>query len=167
MVFDANGRIVSVAQKEHRQIYPKPGWVEHDPAEIIANTLEVAQEALQRAGVSAADLAAVGITNQRETTVIWEKKSGKAIANALVWQDTRVAEDVSHFAANGGQNRFREATGLPLSTYFSSLKIRWLLNNVAGAKQKADAGELLVGTIDAFLVWHLMAVRTGRSLQPM
>jgi glycerol kinase len=161
MVFDANGRIVSVAQKEHRQIYPKPGWVEHDPAEIIANTLEVAQEALQRAGISAADLAAVGITNQRETTVIWEKKSGKAIANALVWQDTRVAEDVSHFAANGGQNRFREATGLPLSTYFSSLKIRWLLNNVAGAKQKADAGELLVGTIDAFLVWHLTGGSNG------
>jgi glycerol kinase len=161
MVFDANGRIVSVAQKEHRQIYPKPGWVEHNPAEIIANTLEVAQEALQRAGISAADLAAVGITNQRETTVIWEKKSGKAIANALVWQDTRVAEDVSHFAANGGQNRFREATGLPLSTYFSSLKIRWLLNNVAGAKQKADAGELLVGTIDAFLVWHLTGGSKG------
>lgn len=161
MVFDADGRIVSVAQKEHRQIYPKPGWVEHDPAEIIVNTLEVAQEALQRAGVSAADLAAVGITNQRETTVIWEKKSGKAIANALVWQDTRVAEDVSHFAANGGQNRFREATGLPLSTYFSSLKIRWLLNNVAGAKQKADAGELLVGTIDAFLVWHLTGGSNG------
>jgi len=161
MVFDANGRIVSVAQKEHRQIYPKPGWVEHDPAEIIANTLEVAKEALQRAGISAADLAAVGITNQRETTVIWEKKSGKAIANALVWQDTRVAEDVSHFAANGGQNRFREATGLPLSTYFSSLKIRWLLNNVAGAKQKADAGELLVGTIDAFLVWHLTGGSNG------
>jgi len=161
MVFDANGRIVSVAQKEHRQIYPKPGWVEHDPAEIIANTLEVAQEALQRAGISAADLAAVGITNQRETTVIWEKKSGKAIANALVWQDTRVAEDVSHFAADGGQNRFREATGLPLSTYFSSLKIRWLLNNVAGAKQKADAGELLVGTIDAFLVWHLTGGSNG------
>lgn len=161
MVFDADGRIVSVAQKEHRQIYPKPGWVEHDPAEIIANTLEVAQEALQRAGVSAADLAAVGITNQRETTVIWEKKSGRAIANALVWQDTRVAEDVSHFAANGGQNRFREATGLPLSTYFSSLKIRWLLNNVAGAKQKADAGELLVGTIDAFLVWHLTGGSNG------
>jgi glycerol kinase len=135
--------------------------VEHDPAEIIANTLEVAQEALQRAGISAADLAAVGITNQRETTVIWEKKSGKAIANALVWQDTRVAEDVSHFAANGGQNRFREATGLPLSTYFSSLKIRWLLNNVAGAKQKADAGELLVGTIDAFLVWHLTGGSNG------
>jgi glycerol kinase len=155
MVFDAEGRVVSVAQKEHRQIYPQPGWVEHDPAEIIANTMEVAQEALQRAGLSAADLAAVGITNQRETTVIWEKKTGKAIANALVWQDTRVAEEVSRFAANGGQNRFRLATGLPLSTYFSSLKIRWLLENVAGARQRAVAGELLVGTIDAFLVWHL------------
>ena len=155
IVFDADGRIVSLAQKEHRQIYPQPGWVEHDPAEIIANTMEVAGEALKRGGMSAGDLAAVGITNQRETTVIWEKETGKAIANAIVWQDTRVAEEVSRFAANGGQNRFREATGLPLSTYFSSLKVRWLLESVAGARQRAAAGELLFGTIDAFVVWHL------------
>jgi len=155
IVFDADGRIVSVSQKEHQQIYPKPGWVEHDPAEIIANTMEVAGEALKRGGISAADLAAVGITNQRETTVIWERATGKAIANAIVWQDTRVAEEVSRFAADGGQNRFREVTGLPLSTYFSSLKVRWLLENVAGAKQRAAAGDLLFGTIDAFVVWHL------------
>ena len=161
IVFDADGRNVSVAQKEHRQIYPKPGWVEHDPAEIIANTMEVAGEALKRAGISAGDLAAVGITNQRETTVIWEKATGRAIANAIVWQDTRVAEDVSHFAANGGQNRFREATGLPLSTYFSSLKARWLLESVAGAKERAAAGELLLGTIDAFVVWHLTGGPNG------
>ena len=161
IVFDADGRIVSVAQKEHRQIYPKPGWVEHDPAEIIANTMEVAGEALKRGGISAGDLAAIGITNQRETTVIWEKATGKAIANAIVWQDTRVAEDVSRFAANGGQNRFREATGLPLSTYFSSLKARWLLENVTGAKQRAAAGELLLGTIDAFVVWHLTGGPNG------
>jgi glycerol kinase len=161
MVFDADGRIVSVAQKEHRQIYPQPGWVEHDPAEIIANTIEVAGEALKQGGMSAGDLAAVGITNQRETTVIWEKATGETIANAIVWQDTRVAEEVSRFAANGGQNRFREVTGLPLSTYFSSLKVRWLLENVAGARQRAAAGELLFGTIDAFVLWHLTGGPNG------
>jgi glycerol kinase len=155
IVFDNDGRIVSVAQKEHQQIYPKPGWVEHDPAEIVSRTLQVAEEALKNGGISAAELAAVGITNQRETTVIWERKTGKAIANAIVWQDMRVADDVARYSANGGQNRFREATGLPLSTYFSSLKVRWLLENVAGAKQKAVDGELMFGTIDAFLVWHL------------
>ncbi len=161
MVFDADTRIISVAQKEHQQIYPKPGWVEHDPSEIIARTSQVAEEALTAAGISAAELAAVGITNQRETTVIWEKKTGKAIANAIVWQDMRVADEVSRYAEDGGQDRFREATGLPLSTYFSSLKARWLLENVAGARQKAASGELLLGTIDAFLVWHLTGGRNG------
>jgi len=155
MVFDGDGRIVATAQKEHQQIYPKPGWVEHDPAEIISRTLEVAEEAMRTCGISTAELAAVGITNQRETTVIWEKKTGNAIANAIVWQDTRVADEVGRYSADGGQNRFREATGLPLSTYFSSLKARWLLDHVAGARQKAAAGELLFGTIDAFLIWHL------------
>ena len=161
MVFDADARIISVAQKEHQQIYPKPGWVEHDPSEIIARTSQVAEEALTAAGISAAELAAVGITNQRETTVIWEKKTGKAIDNAIVWQDMRVADEVSRYAEDGGQDRFREATGLPLSTYFSSLKARWLLENVAGARQKAASGELLLGTIDAFLVWHLTGGRNG------
>jgi glycerol kinase len=161
MVFDSEARIVSVARKEHQQIYSKPGWVEHDPAEIIHRTLEVAEEALTGAGISPAELAAVGITNQRETTVIWEKKTGKAIANAIVWQDTRVAEEVSRYAARGGQDRFREATGLPLSTYFSSLKARWLLENVAGARRRAESGELLLGTIDTFLVWHLTGGPNG------
>jgi len=155
IVFDADGRIVSVAQKEHQQIYPQPGWVEHDPAEIIRNTNEVAAEALRSAGISAGELAAVGLTNQRETTVIWARKTGQAIANAIVWQDTRVADEVSRYASDSGQNRFREATGLPLSTYFSSLKVRWLLNNIADARAKAEAGELLFGTIDTYLVWHL------------
>jgi glycerol kinase len=155
MVFDADGRMVSVAQKEHQQIYPKPGWVEHDPAEIIENTNEVAAEALRSSGISAGELAAVGITNQRETTVIWDKKTGRAIANAIVWQDTRVAEEAARFASNGGQDRFRESTGLPLSTYFSSLKVRWLLDNVVNARARAEAGELLFGTIDSYLVWHL------------
>jgi len=161
MVFDGEGRIVSAAQKEHQQIYPGPGWVEHDPAEIIARTLEVADEAIRRAGIAAPELAAVGITNQRETTIIWERKTGKAIGNAIVWQDTRVANEVARYAAAGGQNRFREATGLPLSTYFSSLKARWLLQNVAGAKEKAASGELLFGTVDSFLVWHLTGGVTG------
>ena len=161
MVFDADGRIVSAAQKEHQQIYSKPGWVEHDPAEIIGCTIEVADEAIRRAAIAPAELAAVGITNQRETTIVWEKKTGKAIANAIVWQDTRVAEEVARYAASGGQNRFREATGLPLSTYFSSLKARWLLQHVAGAKEKAAAGELLFGTVDSFLVWHLTGGPNG------
>jgi len=155
MVFDAEGHIVSVAQKEHQQIYAKPGWVEHDPAEIIARTIEVADQALRQAGISSADLAAVGITNQRETTIVWEKKTGKPIANAIVWQDTRVADEAARYSASGGQNRFREATGLPLSTYFSSLKARWLLQHVKGAREKAAAGDLLLGTVDSFLVWHL------------
>jgi glycerol kinase len=155
MVFDRAGRVVSVAQKEHEQIFPRPGWVEHDTAEIIRRTEEVIGEALERRGLRAADLAAIGITNQRETTVVWERKTGKPIANALVWQDTRVADDVAHFAKDGGQDRFRAQTGLPLSTYFSGLKLRWILKNVAGASERAAAGELLFGNIDTFLVWNL------------
>src|SRR5438132_4936271 len=126
MVFDAEGRIVGVAQKEHQQIYPRPGWVEHDAAEIISRTQEVAEEALRTCGISAAELAAVGITNQRETTVIWEKKTGNAIANAIVWQERRVADEVARYSTDGGQHGFREATGLPVRPYFSSLKARWL-----------------------------------------
>jgi glycerol kinase len=163
MVFDGDGRIVTAAQKEHRQIYTQPGWVEHDPAEIIRRTTEVADEAMQRAGIAPAELAAVGITNQRETTIIWEKKTGNAISKAIVWQDTRVADEVARYSASGGQNRFRAATGLPLSTYFSSLKARWILQNVASAKQKAAAGELLFGTVDSFLVWHLTGGPNGGS----
>src|SRR5262249_13561007 len=161
MVFDGHGRIVSVAQKEHQQIYPKPGWVEHDPAEIIARTGEVADQAGRGAGLAAGDLAAIGITNQRETTLLWEKKTGEAVGNAIVWQDTRVADDVARYSAEGGQNRFRAATGLPLSTYFSSLKLKWLLENTPGARQRASAGELLFGTIDSFLVWHLTGGPAG------
>jgi glycerol kinase len=155
MVFDQSARIVAVAQKEHEQIFPKPGWVEHDPLEILRRTEEVIAEALGQSGLRAADLAAIGITNQRETTVLWERKTGKPAANAIVWQDTRVAEDVAHFASQGGQDRFRLQTGLPLSTYFSGLKVRWLLENVPGAREKAAAGELLFGNIDTFLLWNL------------
>jgi glycerol kinase len=155
MVFDKSGRVVAVSQKEHEQIFPKPGWVEHDALEILRRTQEVIGDALGQRGLRASDLAAIGITNQRETTVLWERKTGKPVANAIVWQDTRVAEDVSRFASTGGQDRFRPQTGLPLSTYFSSLKLRWLLQNVPGAREKAAAGELLFGNIDTFLLWNL------------
>jgi len=155
MVFDQSARIAAVAQREHEQIFPKPGWVEHDPLEIQRRTEEVIAAALEQRGLRASDLAAIGITNQRETTVLWDRKTGRPVANAIVWQDTRVADDVARFSANGGQDRFRKQTGLPLSTYFSSLKLRWLLENVPGASEKAAAGDLLFGNIDTFLVWNL------------
>jgi glycerol kinase len=155
MVFDQSARVAAVAQKEHEQIFSKPGWVEHDPLEILRRTEEVIADALEKRGLRASDLAAIGITNQRETTVLWERKSGKPAANAIVWQDTRVSEDVARFAREGGQDRFRQPTGLPLSTYFSSLKLRWLLENIPGAREKAAAGELLFGNIDTFLLWNL------------
>ncbi len=161
MVFDKGARVVAVAQKEHEQIFPRPGWVEHDALEILRRTEEVIEEALAQRGLRAADLAAIGITNQRETSVVWERSTGRPIANAIVWQDTRVSEDVRHFASRGGQDRFRMQTGLPLSTYFSSLKLRWLLKNVPNAKKKASAGDLLFGNIDTFLVWNLTGGPSG------
>jgi glycerol kinase len=155
MIFDKAARIVAVAQEEHKQIYPRPGWVEHDPLEILHRTEEVITDALAQRGLRASHLAAIGITNQRETTVLWERKTGKPLANAIVWQDTRVADDVERFARESGQDRFRAITGLPLSTYFSSLKLRWLLQNIPGARERAAASELLFGNIDTFLLWHL------------
>jgi glycerol kinase len=155
IVFDRLGRIVSSAQREHVQIYPKPGWVEHDPEEIWRRTHAVIREAMEARGLRPEDLAAIGITNQRETTVVWHRKSGKPIYNAIVWQDTRVASSVAEFAARGGQDRYRARTGLPLATYFSGLKIRWILEEVAGAREQAEAGDLLFGNIDSFLIWHL------------
>jgi glycerol kinase len=161
MVFDQSARVVAVAQKEHEQIYPQPGWVEHDPLEILRRTEEVIGDALQRRGLRTSDLAAIGITNQRETAVVWERKTGKPIANAIVWQDTRVSDDVKRFCTAGGQDRFRQETGLPLSTYFSSLKLRWLLEHVPGAREKAAAGELLFGNVDTFLLWNLTGGARG------
>jgi glycerol kinase len=161
MVFDKSARVVAVAQKEHEQIFPRPGWVEHDALEILRRTEEVIAEALSQRGLRAGDLAAIGITNQRETTTLWDRKTGEPVANAIVWQDTRVAEDVARFAQNGGQDRFRPQTGLPLSTYFSSLKLRWLLQNVPGARDRAAAGELLFGNIDTFLLWNLTGGAQG------
>ena len=155
IVFDRAGNTVALAQKEHRQIYPGPGWVEHDPAEILANTQAVIRDALTQAGLTPADLAAVGITNQRETTVLWDRRSGQALHNALVWQDTRVDPLVAEMARADGPDRFRAQTGLPLASYFSALKLRWLLDNVPGARSRAEAGDLAFGTIDTWLLWHL------------
>jgi glycerol kinase len=155
IVFDRSGNIISMAQKEHEQIYPKPGWVEHNPEEILRRTREVMSEAMQRRNLRPRDLAAIGITNQRETTVLWDRRTGKPLGNALVWQDTRVADYVSELAQSGGQDRFRAKTGLPLTTYFSGLKIRWILENVKGAREMAESGDVLFGNIDTFLVWNL------------
>ncbi len=155
IIFDRTGRIVSVAQKEHEQIYPKPGWVEHDPGEIKRRLEEVITEAMGAKGLRPTDLAAIGITNQRETTVVWSRSTGKAIYNAIVWQDTRVADTVAEFVAKGGQDRYREQTGLPMTTYFSGLKIRWILENVPGARAGAESGDLIFGNIDTFVIWNL------------
>ncbi|MET0530766.1 MAG: glycerol kinase GlpK [Microvirga sp.] len=155
IVFDRAGSIVSVGQKEHEQIYPKPGHVEHDPLEIWRNTQAVILEALDKKGLKPQDLAAIGITNQRETTLIWDKRTGKPLHNALVWQDTRVDSIVEELAADGGYDRLRAKTGLPLASYFSGLKLRWLLDNVPGAREKAEAGDVLFGNIDTWLVWNL------------
>ncbi|MEK6541749.1 MAG: glycerol kinase GlpK [Pseudomonadota bacterium] len=155
IIFDHGGTIISVDQKEHEQIMPKPGWVEHDAAEIWRNTQSVIAGALTKAGLSAADLAAVGITNQRETSVVWNRKTGVPIHNALVWMDTRTDQLVAHFTADGGQDRLRAKTGLPLATYFSGLKLRWLLDNVPGAQAAAEAGDLLFGNMDTWLMWNL------------
>jgi glycerol kinase len=161
IIFDSSGRIVSVAQKEHEQIYPKPGWVEHDPEEIWRRVHEVMTEATQQRGIRPKDVAAIGITNQRETTIVWNRKTGVAVYNAIVWQDTRVEDYVAEFAREGGPDRFRKLTGLPLATYFSGLKIRWILNNVPGAKELAQAGDLLFGNIDSYLVWKLTGGQRG------
>jgi glycerol kinase len=155
MVFDRFGKIVSAAQKEHEQIYPKPGWVEHNPVEIWRRVQEVIKEAMQAKGLRPSDLSGIGITNQRETTLLWNKKTGRAVYNAIVWQDTRVAAAVAEFSSRGGQDRYRAKTGLPLATYFSGLKVRWILNNVPGARVAAEAGDLLFGNIDSFLIWNL------------
>ncbi|HEU4484097.1 MAG TPA: glycerol kinase GlpK [Povalibacter sp.] len=155
IVFDAAGNIVASAQKEHQQIYPQPGWVEHSPTEILRNTDDVIAAALVHGRLTAADIAAVGITNQRETTLLWDRRTGEPLHNALVWQDTRVDPLVAHFSSAGGKDRFRSRTGLPLASYFSGLKLRWLLDHVNGARKRALTGELAFGTIDTWVLWHL------------
>jgi glycerol kinase len=161
MVFDHSGRVVSVSQKEHEQIYPKPGWVEHDPMEIWARCQEVIDEAVQKAGAARDDIAALGITNQRETTVVWDRNTGEPVHNAIVWQDTRTDKLVDELSADGGQDRFRAKVGLPLATYFSGPKVRWILDNVDGARAKAEAGDLCFGNIDTWCIWNLTGGTNG------
>lgn len=155
IVFDHDGRVVSVGQKEHEQIYPHAGWVEHDPMEIWRNTREVIGEALGRADINRHVIAGVGITNQRETTIIWDKKTGEPVYNAIVWQDARTTKRCRQLIEDGGREQFREITGEPISVYPSATKIEWILNNVEGAREKAEAGDLLFGTPDTWLVWKM------------
>ncbi|MCW2289108.1 glycerol kinase GlpK [Leucobacter luti] len=161
IIFDRLGTIISVGQKEHEQIMPQAGWVEHDASEIWQNVQEVIGIALGRADLTRHDIAAIGITNQRETTVVWNRKTGKPIYNAIVWQDTRTQDIVDRLAADGGIDRFKEVVGLPLATYFSGTKIAWILENVEGARAAADAGDLLFGTTDAWVLWNLTGGAEG------
>ncbi|MDW5330374.1 glycerol kinase GlpK [Plantactinospora sp. KLBMP9567] len=160
IVFDAEGGIVSMAQREHRQIFPRPGWVEHDAEEIWAAVCQVVPEALAEAGIGADRLAAIGITNQRETTVVWDRVTGRPVHHAIVWQDTRTGPLLRRLDAEYGEQRFRDRTGLPLATYFSGPKLRWLLDNVDGLRDRAARGEVLFGTMDSWLIWKL----TGRHV---
>ena len=161
MIFDHSGNVVCFDQKEHEQIFPQPGWVEHNPDEIRSRTTEVVSGALRKGSINVDDIAAVGITNQRETTVVWNKKTGRAVYNAIVWQDTRTDKIVAELARDGGQDRFREKCGLPLATYFSGPKVRWILDNVAGAREAAEAGDVVFGNIDTFLTWWITGGPNG------
>jgi glycerol kinase len=160
LVFDQQGRIVSLSQKEHEQIFPRPGWVEHDPQEILRNVVEVVRGALDSGGLDFRDLVAIGIANQRETTVVWDRRTGQPVHNAIVWQDTRTDGLVRRLGAEHGQDRFRDRCGLPLATYFSGPKVSWLLDSAPGLRRRAEEGDLLFGTMDSWLVWNL----TGRHV---
>jgi glycerol kinase len=160
IVFDARARIVSVGQKEHQQIFPRPGWVEHDPVEIWHNVLEVVDEALAKAALTLEDVEAFGIANQRETTVVWDRATGTPVQNAINWQDIRTDHVIRELAGDVGQDRFRDRCGLPLATYFSGPKVRWLLDHVPGLGERAEAGEVLFGTMDTWLIWNM----TGRHV---
>jgi glycerol kinase len=153
MVFDHGGQVVSVDQKEHEQIYPKPGWVEHDATEIWERTQEMVKAGVDK--TQASDIAAVGVTNQRETTVVWDRSTGEPVHNAIVWQDTRTDQICNELSADGGQDRFRAKTGLPIATYFSGPKIKWILDNVDGVRSRAEAGEVVFGNIDTWVIWQL------------
>jgi len=160
IVFDAAGSIVAVAQREFKQIYPQPGWVEHDPREILATQREVAREVVRKSGVSGRDIVAVGIANQRETTLLWDRQTGEPVHNAIVWQDRRTAPQCAELARAGAEETIRAKTGLIIDPYFSGTKLAWLLDNVAGARARAERGELAFGTVDTWLVWHLTRNRT-------
>ena len=159
MVFDHGGQVVSVDQKEHEQIYPKPGWVEHDAMEIWERTQEVVRAGLDK--VQASDIAAVGVTNQRETTVVWDRTTGQPVHNAIVWQDTRTDQICNELSADGGQDRFRSKTGLPIATYFSGPKIKWILDNVDGVRARAESGDVVFGNIDTWVIWLLTGGTDG------
>ncbi|HUI88475.1 MAG TPA: glycerol kinase GlpK [Anaerolineales bacterium] len=155
MIFDHGGNVIAADRKEHRQIYPRPGWVEHDPLEIWSCTREVIAGALKKGNVNPKEIAAIGVTNQRETTVVWDQKTGEPIYHAIVWQDTRTDELINALAKDGGLGRFRNKTGLPLAAYFSGPKIKWILDHVEGARQKAERGDLLFGNVDTWVIWNL------------
>ncbi|MBF5081652.1 glycerol kinase GlpK [Quadrisphaera sp. INWT6] len=156
MLFDHDGKVVSVGQKEHQQIFPRAGWVEHDPEEIWSNTREVVGQALGKGNVSAGDIAAVGITNQRETAVVWDRTTGRPVYNAIVWQDTRTDRIVRELGElGGGAERYKDRVGLPLATYFAGPKVKWILDNVDGAREKAESGDLVMGTIETWLIWNM------------
>ncbi len=161
IIFDKSGSIVASGQLEHEQIFPRAGWVEHDPMEIWRNTREVIGQALAKADITRHDIAAVGITNQRETAVVWDKNTGEPVYNAIVWQDTRTQPIVDRLAAEGGVERFKHDVGLPLATYFSGTKIVWILENVDGARERAEAGDLLFGTTDSWVLWNLTGGTEG------
>jgi glycerol kinase len=161
MIFDHGGNVVGVHQLEHEQIYPQAGWVEHNPMEIMDRTKEVMEVALRRAGLTAGDLAAIGVTNQRETTIVWNKNTGKPYYNAIVWQDTRTDKICNDLAKDGGQDRFRPKVGLPLATYFSGPKIKWILDNVEGVRAAAERGDALFGNIDTWVIWNLTGGPNG------
>jgi glycerol kinase len=161
MIFDHSGEVVGLDQKEHEQIYPKPGWVEHDANEIWTRSQEVISGGLQKAGIDAGDLAAVGITNQRETAVVWDRNTGEPACNAIVWQDTRTDKICNELSKDGGQDRFRAQTGLPIATYFSGPKVRWILDNVDGLQDRAEAGDLVFGNVDTWLIWNLTGGTDG------
>ena len=159
IVFDHDGMVRSLSQKELSQIYPRPGWVEQDGKEIWSSQLEVAREALRRAGLASTDIAAIGIANQRETTLVWDRLSGEPVHNAIVWQDRRTAPECELLKSRGLEPLFRKKTGLLIDPYFSGTKLAWLLENIPGTRRRAEAGELLFGTVDSWLLWNLTGGR--------
>jgi glycerol kinase len=161
MIFDHGGQVAAVEQLEHEQIYPKPGWVEHDPNEVWQRCRQVMDAALEKVGGNADDIAAIGVTNQRETTVVWDRNTGEPVFNAIVWQDTRTDKICEELSQDGGQDRFRLKNGLPIATYFSGPKVRWILENVDGTRERAEAGELLFGNMDTWCIWNLTGGTDG------
>jgi glycerol kinase len=161
MIFDHGGQVVAIDQLEHEQIFPQAGWVEHDPMEVWQRARQVMDAALTKSKANASDIAGLGITNQRETTVVWDKNTGEPVYNAIVWQDTRTDKICDELMADGGQDRFRQTTGLPIATYFSGPKVRWILDNVDGARARAEAGDLLFGNMDTWCIWNLTGGTNG------